>query len=210
MATLCLVPGYLVEIVGYVASALIVLSLAMTSVVRLRTISLIGSIAFVAYGLLIGSIPIVITNAAIAGLNVWFLRAELGQRRDLGAVPIALDAPFLADFLASHRADIAAHQPGFQGPAVDGVAFLLTREGLPAGALVGRVDGSDLILDLDYVMEAYRDSRIGQWVYGKGSGPLRALGVTRAVTVPRTPSHLAYVKHVGFGPEGEQFVRTLG
>ena len=31
------------EVVGYIASALVVLSLAMTSVVRLRLISLVGS-----------------------------------------------------------------------------------------------------------------------------------------------------------------------
>ena len=43
------------EIVGYVASALVVLSLTMTSVVRLRTISLAGSIVFVVYGILIES-----------------------------------------------------------------------------------------------------------------------------------------------------------
>ena len=66
------------EIIGYVASLLVVVSLAMTSVVRLRTISLVGSVAFVVYGVLISSVPILITNAAIAVLNVWFLRAELG------------------------------------------------------------------------------------------------------------------------------------
>ena len=65
------------ELVGYLASALVVVSLAMTSVVRLRAISLVGSLAFVAYGVLIESIPIVVTNAAIAVLNVWFLRSEL-------------------------------------------------------------------------------------------------------------------------------------
>ena len=53
------------ELVGYAASALVVASLAMTSVVRLRAISLIGSVTFVVYGVLIGSVPIVVTNAAI-------------------------------------------------------------------------------------------------------------------------------------------------
>ena len=72
-----------VELVGYLASALVVASLAMTSVVRLRIVSLIGSVVFVAYGLMLGSIPIVITNAAVAGLNVWFLRKEFAPDRDL-------------------------------------------------------------------------------------------------------------------------------
>ena len=37
-----------VEVIGYVASALVVVSLAMTSVVRLRVVSLAGSVVFVA------------------------------------------------------------------------------------------------------------------------------------------------------------------
>lgn len=97
-----------VELVGYLASALVVASLAMTSVVRLRTVSLIGSLVFVAYGALLPSIPIIITNAAVAGLNIWFLRKEFGAHRDLGAVPIEPRAPFLVDFLSSHTDDIAS------------------------------------------------------------------------------------------------------
>src|SRR5690606_31118923 len=67
------------EAVGYLASALVVLSLTMTSVVRLRTISLAGSIAFVVYGAMLGAVPILISNAVIAAINVWFLRSELGM-----------------------------------------------------------------------------------------------------------------------------------
>ena len=77
------------ELVGYLASILVVVSLAMTSVVRLRMVSLAGSVVFIAYGLLIEAPPIVGTNVAIAALNLWFLRAELGGRRNLGATVVA-------------------------------------------------------------------------------------------------------------------------
>ncbi len=53
-----------VELVGYIASALVVASLAMTSVVRLRMVSLVGSLVFVIYGALLPSIPIILTNAS--------------------------------------------------------------------------------------------------------------------------------------------------
>ena len=46
-----------------------------------------------------------ITNAAVAALKIWFLRKEFAPNRDLGAVPIAPDAPFLLDFLRSVRAE---------------------------------------------------------------------------------------------------------
>lgn len=193
-----------VELVGYLASALVVASLAMTSVVRLRIVSLIGSVVFVAYGVLLPSVPIILTNAAVAGLNIWFLRKEFAPNRDLGAVPIAPDAPFLLDFLRSHAADIGSFHPGFDAPVDGDVVLLLTRDGLPAGALVGTPDDRTLRVRLDYVMQAYRDSRIGKWLYGAGSKVFTDAGFDRLVADPGTESHRAYLLRVGFteGPDG--------
>jgi len=42
-----------IELVGYVASAFVVLSFAMSSIVKIRTISLVGSVFYVAYGVLV-------------------------------------------------------------------------------------------------------------------------------------------------------------
>lgn len=198
-----------VEVVGYVASALVVLSLTRTSVVRLRAISLVGSVTFVAYGLMLGSVPIIITNASIAAINVWFLRAELGGHRDLGASPIDPDAPFLADFLHFHLPDIRRFQPTFSMPEHDAFALLLTRDGLPAGALIGRRHGDELDVVLDYVTKPYRDSRLGEWVYGKGSGVLRAAGIARVVTMPGDDTHRAYLERVGFLRRGDRYERDL-
>jgi hypothetical protein len=198
-----------VEVVGYVASALVVVSLTMTSVVRLRAISLLGSVTFVAYGLMLGSIPIIITNASIAVINVWFLRTELGGHRDLGASPIHADEPFLADFLHFHLPDIRRFQPDFAMPEHDAYALLLTRDGLPAGALVGRRHGGELDVVLDYVTRPYRDSRLGEWLYGKGSGVLRSAGISRVVTRPGDETHRAYLERIGFVRRGDCYEREL-
>lgn len=197
------------EVVGYVASALVVLSLSMRSVVRLRTISLIGSVTFVVYGALIGSVPVILTNGAIAAINVWFLRTELGGHRDLGASPIRTDAPFLADFLRFHLDDIRRFQPEFAPPAGDAFALLLVRDGLPAGVFIGERHGSELAVELDYVVPAYRDSRLGQWLFGPGAGVFRSAGVTRIVSRPGSDVHRAYLERVGFVREGDVYVRHV-
>jgi hypothetical protein len=198
------------EVIGYVASALVVVSLAMTSVVRLRAISLAGSVAFVVYGVLIESLPIVGTNAAIAVLNIWFLRAELGGKRDLGALVVPVDSPYLVDFLGYHLDDIHRFQPGFQ-PVTDHdlLALLLMRDGLPAGALIGRQVGDELQIHLDYVSRPFRDSRISTWLYGRGSGVLRRLGVERVSTEPGTEPHRAYLLRNGFVAAGDRLERVL-
>ncbi len=186
------------ELVGYLASALVVISLAMTSVVRLRVISLAGSIAFVAYGLLIDSIPIIVTNASIAALNIWFLSRELGGRRDLGATVVPPDSPFLADFLAHHAGDIRTFQPEWDPTASSDFALVLNRDGLPAGVVLGNRHEDRLDVTLDYVLRAYRDSRLGRWLYGPGSGVFREAGFSQLSTPGGNDAHRGYLQRVGF------------
>ncbi len=189
--------------VGYLASALVVLSLAMTSVVRLRIVSLAGSITFFSYGMLIDSVPIMITNGSIAVINVWFLRKEFASGgphgRDLGVSHIRPDSPFLADFVAFHLIDIHRFQPEFHLPAGDDiVTLLLNRDGLPAGLLIGRRQGPSLTIDLDYVLGPYRDSRLGRWLYGPGADVFRSDGIERLRSAATTDTHRKYLERVGF------------
>ncbi len=186
------------ELVGYLASALVVTSLAMTSVVRLRIISLAGSITFTVYGFLIGSVPIIITNASIACINIWFLSRELGGRRDLGAVVVPVDSPFLADFLANHAREIEVFQPEYDPGHVPDVAIVLTRDGLPAGVVLGDRHDDCLDITLDFVLRAYRDSRLGDWLYGDGARVLRAERIERVTTPGGNETHRGYLARVGF------------
>lgn len=188
-----------VELVGYLASALVVASLAMSSVVRLRIISLAGSIAFIVYGVLIESIPIIITNASIALLNIFFLRREFASGgRDLGAIVVPRESPFLVDFLRSHEADIARFQPDVSLTDVGDFALVLTRNGLPAGVLLGDRRGSRLEVHVDHVLPEYRDSRIGRWLFGDGADVLRDAGVGHVVTTGHSDIHESYLRRVGF------------
>ena len=62
-----------VELIGYVASALIAISVTMNSIVKLRIINMIGAFMFGTYGLLIGSIPVVLMNYFIGVTNIFYL-----------------------------------------------------------------------------------------------------------------------------------------
>lgn len=186
------------DVLGYIASALVVTSLAMTSVVRLRLISLIGSFAFIGYALLIESVPIVITNTVIAGLNIWFLSRELGGGRDLGAVVVPVESPFLADFLASHADEIKTFQPEFETADTPNFALVLTRDGLPAGVVLGDRSDHRLDITLDYVMRSYRDSRLGNWLYGDGARIFRSAGIGVLASSSGNETHSGYLERVGF------------
>lgn len=64
----------MVEIIGYIASAIVLISFLMKNIKKLRIINTAGCLIFIVYGVLLNfSIPIIITNAVIVGINIYFL-----------------------------------------------------------------------------------------------------------------------------------------
>ena len=62
-----------VEWIGYLASFFLLLSFLMRNITTLRYINSLGCLLFGAYGRLLGSYPILITNAAIVLINIYYL-----------------------------------------------------------------------------------------------------------------------------------------
>ncbi len=61
------------EIIGYLASLFVLLSFLNKDLRKLRLVNSLGCLFFVVYGVLLGSIPIIITNAAILLVNGYYL-----------------------------------------------------------------------------------------------------------------------------------------
>ena len=61
------------EYIGYLASAVLLLSFMMKKMTTLRIINTIGCGIFILYGSLIGSFPVIITNVAICLINLYYL-----------------------------------------------------------------------------------------------------------------------------------------
>ena len=71
----------MVELIGYLGSVLVVVSMLMSSVVKLRVINTIGSGIFAGYALLIHSYPTALMNACLVGINLYNLvRLRQGDR----------------------------------------------------------------------------------------------------------------------------------
>jgi hypothetical protein len=61
----------MIEILGYLAMALTMLSFAFSDMEVLRRVNLLGCIVWIAYGLLMSSNPIIFTNVAIASVHIF-------------------------------------------------------------------------------------------------------------------------------------------
>ncbi len=62
------------ELLGYLASLFVAISLMMRSLTRLRVINLVGCLLFVVYGLIIGAYPVAVMNTFILLVNLYHLQ----------------------------------------------------------------------------------------------------------------------------------------
>ena len=62
-----------IEIIGYMASAMVAVSLMMKNIVSLRWLNSIGCMLFVIYGSLINAWPVAGMNAFIVCINMYYL-----------------------------------------------------------------------------------------------------------------------------------------
>ena len=62
------------EMLGYMASVFVAISLMMRSVTKLRVINLIGAVLFTAYGLVIAAYPVAVVNGFIVLVNIYYLQ----------------------------------------------------------------------------------------------------------------------------------------
>jgi hypothetical protein len=63
----------LTEYSGYAASALVLVSFLMKDLLKLRIINSAGCLLFILYGILLGSVPVIVTNVAIVLINLFYL-----------------------------------------------------------------------------------------------------------------------------------------
>lgn len=113
------------EIVGWIGSALVVLSLMQARVWRFRWLNLIGSTIATVYNVIVEIWPFAAMNGVIAVINVYWLWRLNRERHDAAVyevVPVGAGDRYLRHVLGVHAADIARYFPSFaaaggaQGP----------------------------------------------------------------------------------------------
>lgn len=203
----------LLDALGWAGSALLVVSVMQTRLLRLRWLNLAATLILLLFNIGIAVWPMVAMNAVLAAINVWFIVKLIREKGEAGAsayavLPVAVDDSFLRYFLATQRRDIAAFFPHFEADQAAGRrAFLVLHGHETAGVVVVRDLGDGVgQVELDYVTPAYRDFTPGEYVY-RTSRILRDQGWRRVLT----PAGMVapYYERLGFRREGEQFALDL-
>ncbi len=187
----------LVEIIGYLASILVAVSLMMSSIVRLRIINLAGSLIFTIYGIIISAYPVALVNGFIAIVNIYYLIEILSAKEYFDVLEVEPNSEYLKYFLSFHQKEIKKYVPNFTFHENENtrVIFVL-RNSVPAGLVCAKnIDGDTVFVNLDYVIPGYRDFKIGRYVYQKF---FKENNIRKIFTYPGNNTHNKYLKKMGF------------
>ena len=202
------------EGIGYAASLIILVSLLMTNVFRLRVINGIGSVLFGLYGWWIGSWPVCVINLVIAGIDGWYLLQTLTSGAFFDLAPATSVGPeYLKRFFLFHERELMNYAPGLTLEELqDACTCVIFRNMLPVGLFSYRRNGPDAQIVIDFMIPEYRDFKAGRYLYRTKRMFFKEQGIKRFLATARHPSQPRYYLKNGFvraagAPDG--FVNEL-
>lgn len=197
----------LIEIFGYIGSALIVVSMLMSSVVKLRIINTIGSIVSAIYAVICGAFPLALMNLCLIFINLCNLFKLLKTKQEYDLIDGEPKDAFVKYFLDHYKDDIKKYFPGFDKEQISGgKAYVVCCDGTPAGMLLGKENGTDIDVMIDYSIPKYRDCSVGRYLYST----LSVKGI-QTLTFAQTGSdkHVSYMDRMGFVKREDNYIKQL-
>lgn len=190
----------ILEIIGYIASIIIAISMTMSSIVKFRIINLIGATTFATYGFLIGALPIGLLNTFIVSVDIYYLYQIFSKKEVFETLEVRSDNRYLLRFVQFYDKDIQRFFPGFEyNPEVNTVSFFILRDMAVAGLfLARREDDNVLRVGIDYVLPEYRDFKNGKFVYQRLQDKFIEKGFTSIIASSQNSKHIKYLLKSGF------------
>lgn len=199
--------GMYIELFGYLGSVLVVVSMLMSSVVKLRIINMIGSLISGTYALIIGSFPLALMNICLIIINVINLIKLLRVDRKYELVEGCTKDAYYAYFLQHYGQDIKAYFPEFSKEKNMGnkVYYVFCNEA-PAGLFLGNMDENrNTKIELDYTTPAYRDCSVAKFLYIK----LKECGMKELHISQPSDKHRPFLEKMGYSCNGKEYVKTF-
>jgi hypothetical protein len=189
-----------IDILGYLASLIILISLLMNSVKRLRWINLFGAILFAAYGFILNAIPVGLMNSGIVVINIYYL-FHMYTKKDYFSLLTTKDATYFKHFMQAYEKDIKKFmQVDTDLSDEQFLKIFILRNTVPAGVVVAKQKNQNTLeILIDYVTPTYRDFKMGQFLYQNQKQYFVDQGYQRLISQPGAQTHQEYLKKMGFG-----------
>ncbi len=187
--------------IGYVASLIVLISLLMSSIKKLRWINLAGATLFGLYAFfIIDSLPTGFMNLGIVIIDAYYLIKIYKSKDYFKLQPITKGSEFLDSFLDFYNEDINKFM-ALDKVYVSGsdVKLYVLRNMTPAGLFTGnKLDDETLNIELDYAIPQYRDFKLGSFILEENADYFKNLGLKKFVTFSDKVEHINYLKKMGF------------
>jgi len=203
-----------IEMLGYLGSVLVAISLMMSNIKRLRWVNLSGAVVFTLYGLIIQAYPIAVVNAIIIAVDSYYL-VQLSHGKELFSLHHVDTAnSFLLKFLEYYSDDLSGYVPEFDLNKIRNPhAVFILRDMIPVGLFIYEY-GEDkcITIHLDYVIPNYRDLKSTAYLLDQLRDQFLRDGYQQLVTKTNSPTHQRYLKKMGFqphSPDSDTFFRPV-
>jgi len=180
------------ELVGYLGSALVLVSLLMSSIIKLRIINMIGSIIFCVYAFKIHSIPTAVMNLALVGINIYFLFRLIKSQKTFSMIQGSVEDTSVQYLLNKYEEDLSNYFDIRVLASADRVYIIYENDTL-AGISAGRAEGRNLDLVMDYTTPQYRDCSVGKYLYSKLREEFDTLSYSG-----NNEKHIPYLEKMGY------------
>ncbi|MGV9199211.1 MAG: hypothetical protein ACOC4M_10360, partial [Promethearchaeia archaeon] len=174
------------EIVGFFASVLVAISLAMKNILKLRIINTSGATIFVIYGLIIQAYPVFLVNFIIILVNIYYLYDILTSQDKFEILKIENGLSVLLEkFMDYYQKDIHDFFPHFRREDLDeeAIELLILRNMIPVGIFVTEPrNENELEILADYIIPEYRDFKNGKYLFREGLNRLKEQGYNTLYT----------------------------
>lgn len=199
------------EILGYAASGLVATALMMTSIIKLRIISMCGAACFTVYGFVIGAYPVAMLNFFIILIHLYHLHDAFTAKEYFKLLAVQPHSEYLKFFLHFYEREIKRFLPDFSYvPSETQVTYFILRDMIPAGLFIAEpCEAEALMIKIDFVIPGYRDFKIGEFLFVEKAEMFKEKGIRTIYSAPGTPKHEAYLRRMGFAPEGRQPCEAL-
>lgn len=194
----------LAPLLGYLAFIFLATSLLVTNDIKFRWINSLGGLSFIFYGLYIGAFPIVLTNAVLFSINLYFLYKIYHRQEKFDIVEFTKDTSLIPRFLSFYKKDVELYFPGFtMEDQVNEIKFVVLRDVVISNVFVARVDShGNAFVRLNYTVPKYRDYKVGRFLLDEGKSFLAEKGIRRIVyNSVANPKHERFLKRMGFSTE---------
>ncbi len=151
---------FYITLLGTIASVTVAISLTMKNIKLLRIVNFVGAVLFAAYGALIGALPVLIVNAFIAVIDIYYFIPLLRYQEKFDFI-INKNAKkhYTELFIKHHLKDIKNFFPQFDEDSLKDLksAYIL-RNMVPVLIMLYKdSEGEDVEIVLDYATPQFRD-----------------------------------------------------